>query len=291
MSREVLLSVSPSESDRRAIESLGIQSTTMHVNIDHDHIPTVTEASAPAFSGQPHKLLSETQEPAISSASASQGVENPETAGPKTMSLPKPKAAPAHLLQPEPSASQSSSLTGPQPNVEYVPDGPTQMMISREQDWLAQQIALCKSGPKPWYAPADYGASTETASHEPPAMLVISPDAVADVVNLDAFPTFEQWKEAMFSVPYTVAHEVEVMTSYKPISHSIIGFDAPVNLMSDQSPPSEDHVFKPIIWISDYVQPPYADFYLDGCRIPPYGTGLTGYETLPLSYKGPMVEE
>eukprot|EP00971_Amphidinium_carterae_P141215 2798291-Amphidinium_carterae.1 len=188
------------------------------------------------------------------------------------MALPKPKAAPAHLLQPEPSVPQNSSCTGQLPIQKYVPDGPTQMMVSREQDWLAHQTTLCKCGPKPWYAPTDYGASTETASHEPPAMLVISPDVVADVVNLDTFPTFDQWKDAMFRAPYVVSHEAEVMTSYKPISYSIVGFDGPVNSMSDQTPPSGDHVFKPIIWISECVQPPYEDFYLDGCRIPPYGT-------------------
>eukprot|EP00971_Amphidinium_carterae_P275663 5469587-Amphidinium_carterae.1 len=72
MSRAVLLSVSPSESDLQAIERLGIQATTMHANIDPNQFPTVTEVSAPAFSGPPHKLMSETQDTAPSSASASQ---------------------------------------------------------------------------------------------------------------------------------------------------------------------------------------------------------------------------
>eukprot|EP00971_Amphidinium_carterae_P188526 3742143-Amphidinium_carterae.1 len=263
----------------------------MHANIDPSQFPTVTEVSAPAFSGPAHRLTHETQNAAPSSASASQIAESPVTAVPKTMSLPKPKAAPAHLLRPEQPFSQYTSWTCHNPSQEYVPDGPTQMMLSQESDWLAHQKVLCKSGPKPWYAPKDYGASTELATHEPPVMLVIPPDVVAEEVNLDTFPTFEQWKDAMWHAPYVASHKVEEMTSYKPISYNIVGFDGPVNQMSDQTPPSDDHVFTPILWISDYVQPPYEDFYLDGCRIPPYGTGLTGYETLPLSYKGPMVEE
>eukprot|EP00971_Amphidinium_carterae_P163949 3250411-Amphidinium_carterae.1 len=62
-------------------------------------------------------------------------------------------------------------------------------------------------------------------------------------------------------------------------------------MMSEQAPPSGSHVYIPIPWIAECVKPPYEDFFLDGCRIPPYRTGLTGYEGLPLSYKGPMVEE
>eukprot|EP00971_Amphidinium_carterae_P012502 246025-Amphidinium_carterae.1 len=227
MSREVLLSVSPSESDLQAIEHLGIQATTMHADIDPSQFPTVTEVSAPAFSGPAHKLTPETHDAAPSSASASQITENPETAAPKTMSLPKPKAAPAHLLRPEQPFSQYTSWTCQNPTQKYVPDGPTQMMLSQEPDWIAHQTVLCKSGPKPWYAPKDYGASTETAAHEPPVMLVIPPDVVAEVVNLDTFPTFDQWKDAMWHAPFVASHEAEVMTSYKPISYSIVGFDGP----------------------------------------------------------------
>eukprot|EP00971_Amphidinium_carterae_P152194 3016718-Amphidinium_carterae.1 len=95
----------------------------------------------------------------------------------------------------------------------------------------------------------------------------------------------------MWAAPFVASHQVEVMSSYKPIPYNIVGFDSPVNMMSEQTPPSGSHVYIPIPWIAECVQPPYEDFYLDGCRIPPYGTGLTGYETLPLSYKGPMVEE
>eukprot|EP00971_Amphidinium_carterae_P213433 4235779-Amphidinium_carterae.1 len=81
------------------------------------------------------------------------------------------------------------------------------------------------------------------------------------------------------------------MSSYKPIPYAIVGFDFPVNLMSDLAPPSRDHVYIPIPWDAECVKPPYEDYYLDGCRLAPFRTGLTGYEGLPLSYKGPMVEE
>eukprot|EP00971_Amphidinium_carterae_P310030 6160620-Amphidinium_carterae.1 len=57
--------------------------------------------------------------------------------------------------------------------------------------------------------------------------------------------------------------------------------------MSDHTPPSGSHVYIPIPWIADYVRPPYEDFYLDGCRIPPYGTSLTGYEGLHEATKVP----
>eukprot|EP00971_Amphidinium_carterae_P082405 1629100-Amphidinium_carterae.1 len=62
-------------------------------------------------------------------------------------------------------------------------------------------------------------------------------------------------------------------------------------MMSDHTPPSGSHVYISIPWIADYVKPPYEDFYLDGCRILPYGTGLTGFEGLSLSYKASMVKE
>eukprot|EP00971_Amphidinium_carterae_P156583 3103876-Amphidinium_carterae.1 len=61
--------------------------------------------------------------------------------------------------------------------------------------------------------------------------------------------------------------------------------------MSEQVPAQNNNVFIPIPWDPDCVQPPYENFYLDGCRIPPFEKGLTGYENLSLDYKGPMVEE
>eukprot|EP00971_Amphidinium_carterae_P091765 1816612-Amphidinium_carterae.1 len=36
------------------------------------------------------------------------------------------------------------------------------------------------------------------------------------------------------------------------------------------------------------VTPPYEDFYLDGCPIPPFNKGFAGYEGLSMDYKGPM---
>eukprot|EP00971_Amphidinium_carterae_P122045 2416887-Amphidinium_carterae.1 len=189
---------------------------------------------------------------------------------------PKPKAAPASLLRPEQPFSQYTSYTCHNPLQEYTPDGPTQMMLARVR----------MSGPKPWYLPKDYGSS----EYEPlePTLPTIPSDVMAKEVDLSTFPTFDDWKEAMWAAPYVASHQVVVNVSYKPISHPIIGFEQPVNMMSDHTPPSGSHVYIPIPWIADYVKPPYEDFYLDGCRIPPYGTGLTGYEGLPLSYKSPM---
>eukprot|EP00971_Amphidinium_carterae_P179075 3551852-Amphidinium_carterae.1 len=54
----------------------------------------------------------------------------------------------------------------------------------------------------------------------------------------------------------------------------------PVNMMSELAQPSGSHVYIPIPWDAECVKPPYEDFYLDGCRIPPFRTGLTGYEGL-----------
>eukprot|EP00971_Amphidinium_carterae_P156999 3112060-Amphidinium_carterae.1 len=149
---------------------------------------------------------------------------------------------------------------------------------------------MLKDGPKPWFLPHDYGASPESTPHEP-VLPAIPQDVLAQEVDLSDFATFNEWKEAMWSADSDVARQAEVMTSYKPVSYSIVGFDYPVTIMSELAQPSGSHVYIPIPWDAECVKPPYEDFYLDGCRIPPFRTGLTGYEGLPLSYKGPMVEE
>eukprot|EP00971_Amphidinium_carterae_P272798 5414254-Amphidinium_carterae.1 len=130
------------------------------------------------------------------------------------------------------------------------------MMLAPEPEWLSSQIALCKSGPKPWYQPKDYGASPDSAPLEP-TLPTIPPDVLAQEVDLDQFPTFSQWKDAMWAAPFVASHQVQVNVSYKPIPYNIVGFDYPVNMMSDQTPPSGSHVYIPIPWISEFVKPPY----------------------------------
>eukprot|EP00971_Amphidinium_carterae_P196612 3901902-Amphidinium_carterae.1 len=119
----------------------------------------------------------------------------------------------------------------------------------------------------------------------------IPSDALAQTVDTSTFPTFGEWKKTLHVVPAIVARDAEVMTSYRPLGNNIIGFETPVNLMSDLKPPSKNQVFIPISWNAECVQLPYEDFYLDGCRLPPFNKGFTGYEGLSMDYKGPMVEE
>eukprot|EP00971_Amphidinium_carterae_P218215 4331516-Amphidinium_carterae.1 len=84
--REILLNVAHTAADLQAAESLGIQTTTMHVNIDPSQFP-------PAFSGPPHRLETENRDNSEPPASTAQGSDVMESAMPKAM--PKPKAAPA----------------------------------------------------------------------------------------------------------------------------------------------------------------------------------------------------
>eukprot|EP00971_Amphidinium_carterae_P063166 1250056-Amphidinium_carterae.1 len=83
------------------------------------------------------------------------------------------------------------------------------MMLAPESVWSFSQVALCKSGPKPWYQPKDYGASEPKPLE--PTLPTIPPDVLAQKVDLDKFPTFSQWKEAMWAAPYVASHQVEVM--------------------------------------------------------------------------------
>eukprot|EP00971_Amphidinium_carterae_P226065 4483931-Amphidinium_carterae.1 len=94
----------------------------------------------------------------------------------------------------------------------------------------------------------------------------------------------------MDKASWDVQRDAKSTESYHPLS-SIVGFETPVNAMSELAPASGTNVFVPIPWNPECVQPPYEDFYLDGHRIPPYSMGLTEYENLSLEYKGPMVEE
>eukprot|EP00971_Amphidinium_carterae_P175695 3482248-Amphidinium_carterae.1 len=119
----------------------------MHANIDPSQFPPVAEVSAPAFSGPAHKLTTEQQTAAPSAASPSQ---NAETAvSDLSKAMPKAKAAPKSLLRPEPPFSQYTTWTCHHPHQEYNPDGPTDMMLAPEDQWLSRQIVSCKSGPKP----------------------------------------------------------------------------------------------------------------------------------------------
>eukprot|EP00971_Amphidinium_carterae_P169975 3368020-Amphidinium_carterae.1 len=177
----------------------------MHANIDPSQFPPVAEVSAPAFSGPAHKLITEQQTDAPSTASPSHTAENAESGSSKAM--PKAKAAPKSLLRPEQPFSQYTSYTCHDPLQEYTPDGPTGMMLAPEDQWLSRQIVLCKSGPKPWCRPKDYGSS------EPESLVPILPNIPSDVmaqeVDLSKFPTFDDWKDAMWAAPYVASHQVE----------------------------------------------------------------------------------
>eukprot|EP00971_Amphidinium_carterae_P055093 1085592-Amphidinium_carterae.1 len=79
------------------------------------------------------------------------------------------------------------------------------MMLASEDAWLSRQIVRCKSGPKPWFQPKDYGST------EPEAMVPIlphiPPDVMAQEVDLSTFPTFDDWKAAMWAAPFVASHQ------------------------------------------------------------------------------------
>eukprot|EP00971_Amphidinium_carterae_P311578 6192714-Amphidinium_carterae.2 len=256
--RDVLLRVDPTEEDMRMAAVLGVNTTTMQVNIDPTVYPPVAEVSAPAFSGPAHELVVE--EPKESGPAAASATE-PATTTP-TVTKATPKSPPANILPP-----QSSEI----------PKQPSFLMrMTTEEEWLEMQVAMLRDGPMPWFLPHEYGTSPDSTPSVP-VLPTIPQDTLSQDTDL-----------SMWSAPLSVANDSQ---SYKPIPHAIIGFDLPVSSMSDLVPPTNDHVFTPIQWNADCVTPPYEEFYLDGCRLSPFRAGLTGYEALPLSYKGPMVEE
>eukprot|EP00971_Amphidinium_carterae_P159350 3158758-Amphidinium_carterae.1 len=58
------------------------------------------------------------------------------------------------------------------------------------------------------------GASPDTETLEP-VLPITPPDVLAQEVDLDKFPTFNQWKDAMWAAPFVASHQVEVNVSYK----------------------------------------------------------------------------
>eukprot|EP00971_Amphidinium_carterae_P023991 473485-Amphidinium_carterae.1 len=174
--REILLNVAPSEADFRVAARLGINTTTMHANIDPNEFPPVTEVSAPAFSGPPHKLEVETRDNSASAASTTRVSDANEPAMPKAM----PKSPPPVILPSQPIPQYTSWISF---NPTMVPDqqSPTMLMLTPESDWINTQIAMLKDGPKPWFLPHDYEnaalrrAEAEVDSVE--AALLAAPDA------------------------------------------------------------------------------------------------------------------
>eukprot|EP00971_Amphidinium_carterae_P118649 2350610-Amphidinium_carterae.1 len=194
--REILLSATPTEADLRVAERLGIQTTTMHANIDPNAFPPVAELSAPAFSGPPHKLEVETRDDSTPAASTTRASDVAESAVPKAT----PKAPPPDIQPSEP-ARQYTSWICTNPLLPPDSTSPTMMMLAPESDWLPTQIAMCKDGPKPWFQPKDYGASPESTPIEP-ELPVIPQDVLAQEVDLNELPTFDQWKAAMWAAPF-----------------------------------------------------------------------------------------
>eukprot|EP00971_Amphidinium_carterae_P191430 3798421-Amphidinium_carterae.1 len=233
--REVLLRVAPTEADVRTAAQLGIATTTMQVSIEPNVHPPVAEVSAPPFSGPSHKLEVETPSDSASSASA---VTVPTASGPPAVK-PTPKSPPPDILPSQPTSQPTSWISF---NPSMVPDqpSPTMLMLMQEPDWLETQVAMLRDGPKPWFLPHEYGASPESTPSVP-VLPAIPHDALAQDVDINDFATFAEWKEAMWSAPYDVARQAEVMSSYKPIPQAIIGFDFPVNLMSELAQPSGSH--------------------------------------------------
>eukprot|EP00971_Amphidinium_carterae_P138694 2748544-Amphidinium_carterae.1 len=122
---------------------------------------------------------------------------------------------------------------------------------------------------------------------------VIPSNVLAEVVDLTdpEFPVFGVWCKAMSKASHAISRDAQAMENHNPLGDNIPGFEAPVERMMELTPASGTHVFTPIQWNAECVTPPYPDFYLDGNRIVPHTKGLTGYEGIRLSYKGPLVFE
>eukprot|EP00971_Amphidinium_carterae_P304660 6054192-Amphidinium_carterae.2 len=93
----------------------------------------------------------------------------------------------------------------------------------------------------------------------------------------------------MSSLPQFLQKDAEELSSYRPVYGEIPNHDRPVEKMSRDCPDSLDNRFTPIIWNSEYVEPPYADFYKDGSRWVPELDKMTGYESCVRSLGYPLI--
>eukprot|EP00971_Amphidinium_carterae_P252551 5014046-Amphidinium_carterae.1 len=65
------------------------------------------------------------------------------------------------------------------------------MMLASEDAWLSRQIVRCKTEPEAMV----------------PILPHISPDVMAQKVDLSTFPTFDDWKAAMWAAPFVASHQ------------------------------------------------------------------------------------
>eukprot|EP00971_Amphidinium_carterae_P179692 3563761-Amphidinium_carterae.3 len=138
-----------------------------------------------------------------------------------------------------------------------------------EAEWNAQQVNKLRDAPRPAVPASGPPTVMPDHIHRIPEMPVIPPDALTQVVDPSQFPVFGEWKKKISAAPYALSRDAQCMESYKPIGPNVIGFEMRVTMMNDLKPASGTHVYIPIPWNPDCVQPAYADFYLDGHRMPP----------------------
>eukprot|EP00971_Amphidinium_carterae_P147371 2920344-Amphidinium_carterae.1 len=246
----------------------------MEANAQMSNEPVESVVSTPAFLGQAHRLDADvTNNPAPADSSMT---------APPTVSKAVPKTPPPSLLVQSP--PQSATPIVPRRHAEGE-------LLLEEGDWNQMQYRQLREPPKEVVPTTDPPTVMPSHMANLPELPVIPPDALAQDVDLKQFPVFGEWKKIIQAAPYALSRDAQLMERYNPIGSNIPGFNSPVDRMSELRPASGTHVFIPIPWNAECVTPPYANFYLDGHRVPPCNKGLTGYEFFALDYTGPMVFE
>eukprot|EP00971_Amphidinium_carterae_P239322 4751172-Amphidinium_carterae.1 len=173
------------------------------VNVDPNAHPPVREVSAPAFSETGWKLEAATPADSNLPPPATKAV--PKT--PPASLLMQPKPTP--VAQTTASTSSSSETTG-DPILNATHEPPT-----------------CQPDSDP--------KLLGTSIYRSPKKSVIPPSALVEEVDPMTFPKFAEWKRRMNAAPQSVQTDAQTTDRYHPLGN-IIGFETPVDNMSEQVP-------------------------------------------------------
>eukprot|EP00971_Amphidinium_carterae_P158253 3137160-Amphidinium_carterae.4 len=176
---QILLQANASEADVMAAASMGVEVTHIHVSVDPNAHPPVSQVSAPA--------LLEVPVPA-----------EPSAAAPTTKAV--PKSPPASLL-----AQPSPPLVEQTAEQKWYADIASRTEAN-EEAWLADQANICNSlliATRPVGPPPDHAKPTllGTSVYRNPELPEIPPNALAQEVDPSNFPTFTEWKRQMDAAP------------------------------------------------------------------------------------------
>eukprot|EP00971_Amphidinium_carterae_P295507 5868869-Amphidinium_carterae.3 len=127
------------------------------------------------------------------------------------------QSKPTPVAQTSASASSSSETTG-DPIINATPEPPTCQPDS-EPKLLAKSVNPTVKMPE------------------------IPPDALVEEVDPRTMPTFGEWKKRMDAAPRCVQTDAQTTECYHPLG-DIIGFETPVDNMSELEPASNNNVFR-----------------------------------------------